>query len=161
VSTFTSLDVGILGRVDEDRVSVVRRPARRRSFAVDRIEANVDLIKLVAGSDDRFFKASIAANARGIVVEAFPGVGIISPGALQGVLAARGAGIPVVLATRSIQGRTIPKYGGHIGARDLIPLGVILAGDLAATKARILLMVELAVTTDNDELTALFADAAP
>jgi hypothetical protein len=32
---------------------------------------------------------------------------------------------------------------------------------VAREAARILLMVELAVTTDNDELTALFADAAP
>jgi len=161
VSTFTSLDIGILGRVDEDRVTVVRRPARRRSFTVDRIEPNVDSVKLVAGSDDRFFTASIAAGARGIVVEAFPGVGIVSPGALRGIVAAREAGVPVVLATRSVQGRTIPKYGGQIGARDLLPLGVILAGDLVPTKARILLMVLLALTQDNDELRELFADAAP
>jgi len=161
VYTFTSLESGILGRADEDRIVMVRRPTLRRSYAVDRIESNVDLIKLVAGSDDRFFTASIAAGARGIVVEAFPGVGIVSPGALSGMVAARTAGIPVVLATRSIEGRTIPKYGGEIGAKDLIKLGVILAGDLAATKARVLLMVLLGLTYDNERLKELFTDAAP
>jgi L-asparaginase len=161
VYTFTSLEKGILGRADEDRIVFVRRPALRRSYAVDRIEPNVDLIKLVAGSDDRFFAASIAAGARGIVIEAFPGVGIVSPGALSGITAARAAGIPVVLATRSIEGRTIPKYGGEIGGKDLLKLGVILAGDLAATKARILLMVLLGLTGDNERLKELAADAAP
>ncbi|HZT06998.1 MAG TPA: asparaginase [Chloroflexota bacterium] len=159
--TFTSLDVGILGRADEDRVVFVRRPARRRAFDVARIEPNVDFIKIVAGSDDRFFRASIAAGAKGIVVESFPGVGILSPRTLPGALAAREAGIPVVLTTRSIQGRTIPKYGGEIGARDLIRHGIILAGDLAPSKAHVLLMVLLAVTQDNERLRELFADAAP
>jgi L-asparaginase len=161
VSTFTSLDLGILGRADEDRVVISRRPARRRTYEVSRIESNVDLIKLVAGSDERFFTASIGAGAKGIVVEAFPGVGIISPGALRGVVAARTAGIPVVLATRSLQGRTIPKYGGQIGGADLVKLGVILAGDLAPAKARILLMVLLAITSDNEKLREIVADAAP
>ncbi len=161
VHTFTSLELGILGRADEDRVVIVRRPTRRRSYSVDRIEPNVDLIKLVSGSDDRFFTASIAAGARGIVVEAFPGVGIVSPGALPGLVAARDVGIPVVLATRSAEGRTMAKYGGEIGAKDLVKLGIILAGDLPASKARILLMVLLALTKDNDRLEELFADAAP
>lgn len=160
-STFSSLDLGILGRADEDRVVIVRRPALRRTYRVERIEPNVDLIKLAAGSDDRFFQASLRAGATGIVVEAFPGVGIISPGALAGIVAAREAGTPVVLATRSLEGRTIPKYGGQIGARDLLPLGVILAGDLAPVKARILLMVLLSLTRDNQEIAALFEAAAP
>jgi L-asparaginase len=161
LSTFTSLERGILGRADEDRIVMVRKPARRRAYTVDRIEPNIDLIKLVAGSDDRFFTASMAAGARGIVVEAFPGVGIVSPGALAGIMAARDAGIPVVLATRSVEGRTIPKYGGEIGGKDLIKLGVILAGDLAATKARVLLMVLLGLTDDNERLKELISDAAP
>jgi L-asparaginase len=161
LSTFTSLDMGILGRVDEDRVVIVRRPAQRLVYAVDRIEPNVDLIKLVAGSDERFFKASITAKAAGIVVEAFPGVGIVSPGALTGIVLAREAGIPVVLTTRSLEGRTIAKYGGRIGARDLLPLGVILGGDLAPAKARMLLMVLLGIGRDTEELAARFAEAAP
>lgn len=159
--TFTSLERGILGRADEDRITIDRKPARRRSYGVSRLEANVDLIKLVAGSDDRFFKASIQAGARGIVVEGFPGVGIVSPGALRGMVAAREAGIPVVLATRSIQGRTSTKYGGGIGAKDLVNLGVIPAGDLAPSKARVLLMVLLGLTRDNERLKELFEDAAP
>lgn len=160
-STFSSLDLGILGRTDEDKVVIVRRPTLRQTFDAVRIEPNVDLIKLVAGSDDRFFNASVEAGAAGIVVEGFPGVGIVSPGALVGIVRAREAGIPVVLATRSLKGRTSAKYGGHIGARDLLPLGVILAGDLAPAKARMLLMVLLGMTRNNEELAAMFEAAAP
>src|SRR5439155_7949680 len=60
MNTFTSLELGIIGRADEDRIVIVRRPARRRSYTGDRIEPNVDLIKLASGSDDRFFNASLA-----------------------------------------------------------------------------------------------------
>ena len=161
LATFASLDLGLLGRADEDRVVVYRQPSLRRSFAAGRVETNVDLIQLAVGSDDRFFRASLAAGARGIVVEGFPGPGIVCPGALPGVLAARRAAVPVVLATRALSGRTSPKYGGEIGAGDLIKHGVILAGDLAPAKARLLLMVLLGLTDDNSELTGLFADAAP
>ena len=161
VSTFTALDLGILGRADEDRVVLYRRPVLRRSYEVDRIETNVDLIKLVSGTDDRFFRASVAAGARGIVVEAFPGVGIVNPGALPGIKMALSAGVTVVLSTRSPEGRTIAKYGAEIGARDLVPLGVLLAGDLASAKARILLMVLLGLTQDRAELARYLADAAP
>jgi L-asparaginase len=161
VSTFTALDLGILGRADEDRVVLYRRPALRRWFEVDHIETNVDLIKLVSGSDDRFFLASLAAGARGIVVEAFPGVGIINPEALPGIKRALWSGVPVVLSTRSPEGRTIAKYGAQIGAKDLLPLGVMLGGDLVATKVRMLLMVLLGLTQDRDELRRLLADAAP
>ncbi len=161
IETFQSLDLGILGRADEDRVVIVRRPALRRSYEVDHIESNVDLIKLVSGTDDRFFRASIAAGARAIVVEAFPGVGIVCSTALPGIRAALDAGIPLILSTRSLMGRTIPKYGGELGASDLVKLGVLLAGDLAPSKARILTMVLLGLTGDRDELRALIADAAP
>jgi L-asparaginase len=159
--TFTSLERGILGRADEDGVVIVRRPARRRAYDVARIEPNVDLIKLVAGSDDRFFRASIDAGARGILVEAFPGVGIVSPGALSGMIAAREGGIAVVVATRSLLGRTSTKYGGEIGAKDFVQRGVILAGDLYPVKARILLMVLLAMTDENERLRELIRDASP
>jgi L-asparaginase len=161
VSTFTALDLGILGRADEDQVVLYRRPTRRRWYDVDHIETNVDLIKLVAGSDDRFFLASLAAGAQGIVVEAFPGVGIISPGALPGIKRALAAEVPVVLSTRSPEGRTIAKYGAQIGARDLTPLGVLMGGDLAATKVRMLLMVLLGLTHDRNELGRYLKDAAP
>lgn len=161
VYTFTSLERGILGRADEDRIVILRKPAWRMSYEVGRIEPNVDLIKLAAGSDDRFFRASIAAGAKGIVVEGFPGVGIVSPGALEGIIAARNARVPVVLATRSLLGRTSTKYGGEIGAKDLVKRGVILAGDLYPVKARILLMVLLGMTSENERLRELIADASP
>ena len=161
VETFTSLDLGILGYVNEDRVVIVRRPAQRRSYAVDHLEENVDLIKLAAGSDDRFLRTSIAAGAKGIVIEGLPGVGIVTPGSLPGVVAAREAGIAVVLASRSLTGRTLSKYGGEIGARDLVKLGVLLAGNLAAPKARLLLMVLLGLSDDAVVLRERFEDASP
>ena len=107
-------------------------------------QEGVDAV-LVAG--DLYDQRSPAPEADGLVFEA--------------LVRLYQAGIPVVLSTRSLEGRTIAKYGAQVGAKDLVRLGVILSGDLAPAKARILLMVLLAVSQDNDELTRLFADASP
>ena len=154
LAAFSALDGGILARADEDRVVWRRAQLARPVFAVDHLVTNVDLITLVTGSDDRFFRASIAAGAEALVIEGFPGVGMICPGVRDGVRAALDAGLCVVLSSRSPYGRMIAKYGGELGGATLLRQGVVLGGDLAPAKLRLLLMVLLAHTRDRAELRA-------
>ncbi|AUX26894.1 asparaginase [Sorangium cellulosum] len=156
VATFDSMDLGILGRADEDRIVFTKRLPQRPRYAPARIEVNVDLIKVVLGSDDRFFRASVAAGARAVVVEGFPGLGVVSPGARLGMLHALERGVAVILAARSPMGRMRPKYAGGIGAKDLVEAGTLLAGELTSVKARVLAMVALGHGAD---LGAALADA--
>lgn len=159
--TFVSFDHGALGRVDEDKVIFYRQPLLRRTFEVERIESRVDLIKVVAGSDDRFIRTSVETGAVGIVVEGMPGRGNVPSQVADGIRWARQRGMVVVLAGRAPEGRVLAKYGGGGGVMDLVEMGVILAGDLVPTKARILLMVALAWTRDEGELRRIFAEVAP
>jgi hypothetical protein len=59
VGTFASLEHGKLGEIDAGRVWIHRRTIRRDPIVSSRIEPQVDVIKLVMGSDERFVKASV------------------------------------------------------------------------------------------------------
>ena len=61
---------------------------------------DVDLHVMAAGTDGALLQASVARGARGLVVEG-TGCGNIPPTALPGLKAARAAGLPVVLVSRS------------------------------------------------------------
>jgi len=147
--------------VDEDRVIFYRQPLLRRTFQASRIEPNVDLIKVVSGSDDRFIRASVASGAVGFVIEGMPGRGNVPATMADGIRWARERGTVVVLAGRAPEGRVLAKYGGGGGVMDLVEMGVITAGDLLPTKARILLMVALGFTRDEGELRSVFEEVAP
>jgi L-asparaginase len=143
VQTFQSYDHGKIGLIDGDRVVIDRRPVRRPSYVVERLEERVDLAKLVLGLDARPIDDAIAAGTKAIVLEAF-GLGNTTREVANGVKRAIAAGVPVVVTSRCPVGQVKPVYGGGGGGRDLEEMGAIYAGDLTGVKARILLMVLLA-----------------
>ena len=143
-AAFGSPGYGPIGTVDGERVVFQRRPERRPPLRVPpgEIETRVDLIRLYAGSDARFVRASLAAGARAIVLEG-TGRGNANVQVLEGVREAVAAGVPVVVASRCAAGRVEPVYGRG-GGKDLAEAGALFAGDLAGPKARVLLQLALA-----------------
>ncbi|NPV69957.1 MAG: asparaginase [Firmicutes bacterium] len=160
VGAFKSPNLGPIGLVSKTGVVFYRAPLFRRAFS-DGVEPRVDLVKVVLGSDARLLKASVDSGARGVVIEAFPGNGGVTPSMMAAVEELRARDFPIVMAPRSIGGRTSPGAGGGCGPADLARCGVILAGDLPAQKARILLMVALATCRTTAEIGAVFASLAP
>lgn len=158
VGTFASAEHGKLGDVDGERVIVHRRPALRSNFKAERIEPQVDLVKLVMGSDARFIDHAEATGAKAIVLEAF-GRGNATLAVVDAVRRATTRGIPVVVTSRCPQGRVEPIYGNG-GGKDLLAAGAIFAGDLSGIKARILLSVLLAQPRSPVELARLIAAVA-
>ncbi|HLT02572.1 MAG TPA: asparaginase [Geminicoccaceae bacterium] len=159
LATFQSYDKGALGFVDAGRVVLHRRPERRRSFAVERLETRVPLVRLYLGFDVALVEAALQRGARGLVIEAF-GRGN-GPAALVPVV--RGAterGVPVVITSRCPTGRVEPIYGKG-GGKDLADAGAIFAGDLKGPKARLLLMVLLGAPDTQNRIAEIFADIAP
>jgi L-asparaginase len=156
----SSFEHGTLGVVDPERVVFYRKPLLRRAFAVERIDANVDLISVAAGMDGRFVRASVEHGAAAIVVEGLPGTGGVTPPVAEAVRDALASGIPVVVTTRCASGRVRPVYGGGPGSKDMADAGCIMAGDLTAAKARILLTVALVESPDVDALRAVFTEIA-
>src|SRR5262249_41418485 len=91
LDAFASPGYGPIGYVDGEAVSFRRVPERRTPLAVPEKLAQVDLIRLHAGSDGRFLRASVASGARAIVLEA-TGRGNANAEVVEGVREAVAAG---------------------------------------------------------------------
>ena len=151
LQTFHSFEHGLLGNADWDRVLFYRRPVRRLHLPAPAVAEPIDVIKLVAGSDSRLIRAALATGARGIVVEALPGSGGVTPGFLDGLGEAVNQ-VPTIVCTDCPMGRVAPVYGAGAGSRDVLSMGCLSAGDLAASKARIFLSLALSLTEDRDRI---------
>ena len=156
LEAFASPGYGPLGHVDGERVTYRRRPDRGPPLRhPEGALPQVDLIRLHAGSDDRFLRSSLESGSRAIVLEA-TGRGNANERVLPGVEAAVAAGVPVVICSRCLAGRVEPVYGRG-GGKDLAEAGAHFAGDLAGPKARVLLQLVLAAGGDVSK--ALAAEA--
>jgi L-asparaginase len=149
---FASPGYGPVGHVDGERVVFQRRPDRRPPLPAPEALAPVDLIRLYAGSDGRFVRASVASGARAIVLEC-TGRGNANDHVVPAVREAVDAGVPVAICSRCVEGRVEPVYGRG-GGRDLAEAGALFAGDLAGPKARVLLQLALGAGLDPAEALA-------
>ena len=94
-------------------------------------------------------------GAHGIVIEAL-GRGNLPPAMMDGIKRAIDKHVPVIICSRCPSGRVLDSYGYLGGGKYLTELGCILAPSLNGQKARILLMLALAKSSDWDDLKALF-----
>lgn len=155
VETFRSLDFGTLGFVDRGRVVFNRLPRKIETIETEKINSNVDLIKVYSGMDKKFFYYSADSGVEGVVVEAM-GVGNVPPLAFEGIKYIVEKNIPVVLVSRCPAGETLDIYGYPGAGKWLKQMGVIFTDYLNGQKARIKLMVCLGQTTDLNELKRMF-----
>ena len=156
VDTFRSIGYGKLGEVDRREVFIARRPRARHTVPDKGIVAEVELIKLVLGGRPDYLRYCAASGVRGVVIEAF-GRGNAPVGFAPVVADLVSQGIPVVVASRCIEGRAVPVYGGDSGGTALAAAGAIFAGELSGIKARILLSVLLAAEQGGDAIRDAFA----
>ena len=142
VDTFQSRDFGALGIIDKDRVIIARRPTEREHIATTKIEAHVDIIKAMSGSDGKFIDFAIEQGTRGLVIEGF-GRGNVPPAYLLAIERAVQKNIPVVITSRCPRGRVLDTYAYAGAGKTLTNCGAILGGMLPGHKARIKLMLAL------------------
>jgi L-asparaginase len=155
VDTFDSRDFGVLGYVDSDaRVLFYRGVTRPHTSATPfdvrgRKELpRVDMVYSYAGADGALVDALTARRPDAMVLVGFGGGSY--PGAfLEAGKRALQADIPVVLATRSWNGRVVitPRKDAD---------GFIVCDDLMPQKARILLMLALTVTRERAAIQEMF-----
>jgi len=157
IETFRSLDFGNLGFVDRGRVVYNRLPRKLETFETDKINPNVDLIKVYAGMDDKFFRFSADSGSEGVVVEAM-GVGNVPPQVYEGIKYVIEKKIPVVLVSRCPAGETLDIYGYQGAGKWLKKEGVIFADYLNGQKARIKMMICLGITNDVNKLRKMFEE---
>lgn len=154
---FGALGIEPLGEVVDGQVRIGRRPVRPATLAPpSALEPAVQLVTLAVGCDGGLIDAAVGLGARGLVLECF-GVGNANHAVTAAVRRAVDAGVVVLIASRCAGGAVEPIYGNG-GGRDLLAAGARFAGALPASKARILLMVTLALADgDADQLDALLA----
>lgn len=157
--TFKALNLGPLGEVRGECVTVGSRRARRRVLDAipDAAAEPVALITAVVATDGALLRMAVEAGARGVVVAA-TGAGNTDPDLLAAATEAMAAGVPVVLTTRSPSGRTSAGYGFPGGGATWVRAGAILGGYLGGPKARVALALGLGAGLDQTGLRALFAD---
>ena len=155
VDTFDSRDFGVLGYVDSDaRVlfyrSMTRPHTTRTPFDMRGRKdlPRVDIVYSYAGADGVLVDALTERRPAGMVLVGFGG-GSYPSAFLDAGRRAMKAGIPVVLATRSWNGRvvTTPKKEAD---------GFIVCDDLMPQKARILLMLALTLTAERATIQKMF-----
>jgi L-asparaginase len=157
-ATFQSPGWGAVGRIEGDAVIVDHRP-ERRTLTWHGMEPRVLLIKCTVGADADMLEDTLARGTRGVVIEALGG-GRVAPWWLPVIERAQGAGVAVVIASRCPSGRVWDRYGYPGAYRTLADLGCLFANGLNGQKARIKLMVVLAVAQTADEVTRLWQEVS-
>ncbi len=155
ISSFSSLDMGILGVVDEDRIIFYRQRHFYEFYDIRKIIEDIYLVKLYMGADSVFIDACVKKGASGIVIEAL-GRGNVPPACLPGIEKALKKGMPVLIVSRAFQGRVLDVYGYKGGGRNLKEMGCIFGGSLSGPKARIKLAVLLSNGVQPSALAGYF-----
>jgi L-asparaginase len=149
-SSFVSAGAGPIGEVIEGRAYFWFAPTYDDYLGMpdDVPSATVPLIKVASGVDDLLLRAAIDQTPPAIVIECF-GSGYVPLTLLDAIDAAVTAGISIVMAPRALAGRTVDRSGGMHGAEmHLIDRGMIPAGHISGHKARLRVMVGLALCLD-------------
>jgi L-asparaginase len=147
LSTFVSAGAGPVGEVVEGRAHLWFRPLWEDYVGLPESLADIDveLVRMVTGGEETLLRAAVDRRPQGIVIDGFGG-GHVPPPLVPLVSEAIEARIPVVTAPRPLGGRTLERTYRIPGAEfDLIERGVIPAGHLSPHKARLRLMVGLAL----------------
>ena len=149
-STFISAGSGPIGEVIEDRAYFWFAPTYEDYLGMpsELPDATVPLIKVASEIDDVLLRAAIEQQPPAIVLEGFGG-GHVPVTLLDAVDSALAAGIALVMASRVPGGRTLERTYRMPGAEtDLIERGVIPAGHLSGHKARLRVIIGLALGRD-------------
>jgi L-asparaginase len=156
VQAFQSRDMGPLGFADADgKVVYYHRPARKHTvdteFDLRSVQSlpRVDIVLSYVGADGTMIEAAVKAGAKGIV-SAATGAGRPTPledAAFDRVYAENK--VMMCLSSRVASGRVVRSPG-------LAKRGFVAADNLPPWKARILLSLALAKTTNADDIQRMF-----
>lgn len=154
VDAFRSSDQGYIGQVHNDNIHIFQTPATQHTTQTEFNLAGIKSLPMVdiiydhQSAGTHLYAASIAAGARGIVIAA-TGNGSVSPSAFKGIKLAAKHKIPCVRASRVGAGVVSASASDSKN-------GTLSANSLNPQKARILLMLALAITQDREKIQSYF-----
>ena len=160
VETFRAPELGLLGYIDEDKVSFYRSTTKRHTanteFDVTSLTTlpKVSILYSYIDPDASLIQAAIKSGAKGIV---FAGTGngalsVSEETVLKEISAMPAASKPALVRSSRV------GNGRVIATAEYDALGVIPSDTLNPQKARILLMLALTKTSDAKELRRIFSE---
>ncbi len=156
VATFQSPQYGPIGTISKKSVNYHHAPLDRETYPIQHADANVPLLKAVAGMDPNWLRFLQEQPIDGLVVEAF-GLGNLPPAILPTLQQLLDKGTPIVLVSRCYNGQVQDVYDYAGGGKQLKEMGMIFSNGLNGQKARLKLIVALQQTRDFHELQGIFA----
>lgn len=156
IQSFSS-DKGYLGYFENGKVFRLNDCIRRQRFSCpDTALPEVPILVFYPGADGSMLRSLLENdNIRGVVIQA-SGTGNLNPLYFEAVKAAIAKGVSVIIAKDVINGRTQAGGLGTYGGAALEKEGAIFAGDLSASKARIVLMFALSQSKSASEIKGFF-----
>ncbi len=159
VDAFDSGDIGALGSIDTGEVIWHRKPEHTVKLGVPKTLANVAICKAYTGMPANILRAMVQDETEALVIEAF-GRGNLPPQLMEEVSNIIANGIPVVITSRCLFGRTAPVYGYPGGGADLERVGAWFSADLSTEKVRLFLSIALGQKMNKKELRKILANGA-
>jgi L-asparaginase len=159
VDAFNSGDIGALGSIDTGEVIWHRKPEHTVKLGVPTTLANVAICKAYTGIPASALRAMVQDDTEALVIEAF-GRGNLPPQLMEEIANIVAKGIPIVITSRCLYGRTAPVYGYPGGGADLERVGAWFSADLSTEKVRLFLSIALGQGMDKKELKTILSNGA-
>ena len=159
VDAFDSGDIGALGSIDTGEVIWHRKPEPTVKLGVPKTLADVSICKAYTGMPVKSLRAMVQNETEALVIEAV-GRGNLPPQLMEEIANIIANGIPVVITSRCLFGRTAPIYGYPGGGADLERAGAWFSADLSTEKVRLFLSIALGQGMDKQELKKILANGA-
>ena len=160
VETFRAPELGILGYIDEDKVSYYRATTKRHTanseFDITALATlpKVSILYSYIEPDASLIQAAIKGGAKGIV---FAGTGNGALSIAEETAVKEVTSMPA--ATRPVLVRSSRTGNGRVVATaEYDAMGIVPGDTLNPQKARILLMLALTKTTELNEVRRIFAE---
>lgn len=143
LTPLSAYNTGPLGAViNENQAVFYHSPLNRCTFNKLLYEPLVEIVKVSLGSNGLLIDTLIQQKYKGIVIEALPGGGGVTPDVYDAIKRGKEKAI-FVMCPRSIGGSAVSMASGGCGPVDLRKIGVPACGDLASVKAKLFLMAAL------------------
>ncbi len=160
VETFRAPELGLLGYIDEDKVSFYRSTTKRHTanseFDITTLTMlpKVSILYSYVEPDAAMIRAAITGGAKGIV---FAGTGNGALSVFEEAILKEVAAMPAASRPALVRSSRVGN-GRVIATAEYDALGIIPSDTLNPQKARILLMLALTKTSDPKEIRRIFSE---
>jgi L-asparaginase len=161
-NAFGSPGRGPVGAITPTGIQLWHLPQHRVTLPPpEDLSASVPVVQSFSGMTADYLTAVVlASQAAGVVIEG-SGLGNIPVSAIPAVRQAIDAGVIVAVSSRALTGGVHAVYQDNGGAGALQDAGAVLVGSVPTNKARLLLLLVLAVCDDSHSARQLLEEALP